>query len=112
MDERVRSQLAAGFDPRRRIYRTRFNEYFVFLASATGAAIQVPLVMLVLSAIIGKLELLPFLALTIAVELFIIFALARPQMKPLERVGWALLWGTSAAILGYCFYYLVIDNVV
>jgi hypothetical protein len=106
------SQLAAGLDPRRKIYRNRFNEYFVFLASATGAAIQVPVVMLVLSLIIGKLELIPFLAISVAIEWFIIFALARPQMKRLERVGWAALWGFTTAVFALCFYYLVIDNVI
>lgn len=106
------NQLATGLDPRQKLRRTRFNEYFVFLASATGAAIQVPLVMLVVSLLIGKLEILPFLGISIAIELFIIFALARPMMKPIERAGWALLWGFATAVFAAAFYYLVIDNVV
>ena len=38
-----------------------------------------------------------------------IFGLARPQMKPLERVGWALLWGAATGRLALAFYYLVAE---
>lgn len=110
MDEKTGTQLATALDPRKRIYRNRFNEYFVFLASATGAAVQVPLVMLVVSIIVGEMPILPFVAVSVAIELFIIFALARPQMKPNERVAWALLWGFTAAVFAAAFYALVIDN--
>jgi hypothetical protein len=112
MAESTGQQLATALDPRRKLYRNRFNEYFVFLASASGAVIQVPVVMLVLSLIIGRLELLPFVGLSVAIEWFIIFALARPQMKPVERVGWALLWGATTAFFAVCFYLLVVENVV
>ena len=107
-----RQQLIAGLDPRQKIYRNRFNEYFVFLASATGAALQVPIVMLILSLIVGRLELLPFVGISVAIEWFIIFALARPQMKANERIGWALLWGFATAVFAVCFYYLVVTNIV
>lgn len=112
MAEPMKTALATGLDPRRALHRNRFNEYFVFLASATGAAIQVPLVMLVLSLVIGKLDLVTYLAISVAIELFIIFALARPMMKPKEAVGWALLWAATTAVFGFCFYYLVIDNLI
>jgi hypothetical protein len=42
-------------------------------------------------------------------ELAVIFGIARPQMKPLERVGWVLLWGALTAALAACFYYLVAE---
>ena len=40
--EATGSKLAAGFDPRQRIQRDRFNEYFVFLLSSVGAAARRP----------------------------------------------------------------------
>jgi hypothetical protein len=40
-------------------------------------------------------------------ELAVIFGVARPQMKPQERVGWALLWGVATAVFAVLFYYLV-----
>ena len=30
-------------------------------------------------------------------------------MKPNERIGWALLWGATTALLALCFYYLVAE---
>lgn len=106
------SALTAGFDPRKRIYRNRFNEYFVFSLSSIGASVVVPMVLLVVFAIVGDPGVLVFLVATLALELFLIFGIGRPAMKPQERVGWALLWGTSAVLLGLCFYYLVIDNLL
>ncbi len=112
MADETRSRLSAAFDPRRPIYRDRFNEYFVFILSATGAAIIVPVSLLVVAALAGQFSLVAFLAAAVLLELGLIFGLGRPQMQPHERVGWALLWGTAAAVLGLCFYYLVLDNLV
>jgi hypothetical protein len=42
-------------------------------------------------------------------ELFVIFFIARPQMKPIERVGWALLWAGTTAVMATLFYYLVAE---
>jgi hypothetical protein len=28
-------------------------------------------------------------------------------MEPVERAGWAVLWGGTTALLAVCFYYLV-----
>jgi hypothetical protein len=108
----ARGKLRAGFDPRRPIHRDRFNEYFTFLLSATGAAIVVPLVLLIVSIIIGQFSVVIFVAAAVILELLLIFGLARPQMQPLERVGWALLWSTAAGVLALCFYYLVLDNLL
>jgi hypothetical protein len=105
-------KLLAAFDPRRRIYRDSFNEYFVFILSATGAAVVVPMLMLLAGAIVGHFGVVTFLAASAALELFLIFGIGRPQMTALERVGWALLWGASALIFGVCFYYLVFETFI
>ncbi len=106
------TRLTAGLDPRRPIQRDRFNEYFVFVLSSVGAAIVVPLVLLIVFAFVGEPGLLVFLAASIALELLLIFGLGRPRSQRHERIGWALLWGTGAAVLGVCFYYLVVVNLV
>jgi len=110
MDESATTKLATGLDPRKRIYRSRFNEYFLFIASASGAALQVPIVMLIVIAFTGMLNIGVYLVASVLIELFIIFALARPQMKPKERAGWAALWAFATAAFGVCFYYLVLGN--
>ena len=108
----MRDKLSAGLDPRRPIYRDRFNEYFVFVLSATGAAVVVPVLLLVVASFTGQFGLGVFVVASVALELALIFGIGRPQMKPHERVGWALLWGGAAAVLALCFYYLVLDNLV
>ena len=50
-----------------------------------------------------------FIGACVVFELSVIFGLARPQMKPLERVGWVLLWGAVTGALALCFYYLVAE---
>ncbi len=50
-----------------------------------------------------------FVAACVLFELAVIFGLARPQMRPLERVGWALLWGAATAVMALAFYYLVAE---
>ena len=32
-----------------------------------------------------------------------------PQMKPVERLGWALLWTATTAVMATAFYYLVAE---
>ncbi len=112
MAERMGTRLTEALDPRRPIQRDRFNEYFVFVLSSVGAAIVVPLVLLIVFAFVGEPGVLVFLAASILLELGLIFGLGRPQMQRHERIGWALLWGTAAAVLGLCFYYLVVENLV
>ncbi len=99
--------LSAALDPRQRIYRDPFNELVVFVISATGAALIGPAILLIAKIFTDELDLIPFALLCVAIELILIFGLARPAMKPNERVGWALLWGTSAALLGMAFWSLV-----
>ncbi len=104
---RSESSIGAALDPRQRIYRDPFNELVVFVISATGAAVIAPVLVLITKAFTDELDLWPFTAICVGIELFLIFGLARPAMKPQERVGWALLWGFSAAVLGMAFWSLV-----
>jgi hypothetical protein len=104
--------LGAAFDPRQRIYRDPFNELVVFVTSAAGAAVVVPVVLLIVAAILGGIDFIPFVVASVILELVLIFGFARPQMKPVERVGWALLWGFSAAVLGAAFWELVVVSVM
>jgi hypothetical protein len=106
------STLSAAFDPRQRIYRDPFNEMVVFVVSAVSAAVVVPVVLLIVGAIIGGIKFVPFVAISIVLELVLIFGLTRPQMKPVERVQWALLWGFTAAVMGALFWELVFSSVV
>jgi uncharacterized membrane protein (UPF0127 family) len=107
MADPQRHRLALALDPRQPIYRDTYNEYFVMVLSAGGAAAgtQVPLYLVM--AITGIWPVGIFVAACVVFELAVIFGLARPQMEPRERVGWVLLWGATTAILALAFYYLV-----
>ena len=107
MPEDQRKRLLAGLDPRQPIYRDAYNEYFVMVLSAGGAAAGTQVPLYIVMAITGLWGLVPFVAACVVFELAVIFGLARPQMKPAERVGWAVLWGATTAVLAVCFYYLV-----
>jgi hypothetical protein len=100
------SKFGPAFDPRTRIYRDPFNELVVFVVSAAGAGVLVPTVLTVLGAFFGKLDFLPFVAASVVLELGLIFGHLRPAMKPKERLGWGLLWGFTAAVLGAAFWEL------
>jgi hypothetical protein len=50
-----------------------------------------------------------FTAACVVFEVAVIFGIARPQMKPKERVGWAVLWAFTTAVMAVCFYYLVAE---
>jgi hypothetical protein len=102
--------LGKALDPRRRIYRDPFNELVVFVVSAAGASVIVPVVLLIVGAITGEFAFLLFVALSVVLELVLIFGLARPQMKPVERVGWVVLWATVTAAFALAFYYLVAET--
>jgi uncharacterized protein len=105
-------RLTAALDPRQPIYRDAYNEYFVFILSATGASVLIPVLLLLAMVATDKWPVGIFLVVSVVLELVLIFGLGRPQMKPHERVGWALLWGGMAAGLGACFYYLVVDPIL
>ena len=110
MAEAQRNRFLEALDPRVPIYRDTYNEYFVFLLSAGGAiaGTQVPLYLLM--AILDDLwPVGVFIAACVVFELAVIFGVARPQMRPQERAGWALMWGALTAGMATLFYYLVAE---
>jgi uncharacterized protein len=110
MAEREASnRFLAALDPRVPIYRDTYNEYFVMALSAGGAAAGTQVPLYIVMAITGLWSVVPFVLACVAFELAVIFGVARPQMEPAERAGWALLWGASTAALALCFYYLVAE---
>jgi uncharacterized protein len=107
MAERQRNRFAEALDPRVPIYRDTYNEYFVFALSAGGAIAGTQVPIYIIMAITGLWPLIPFVAACVVFELAVIFGLARPQMKPQERVGWAAAWAFATAVLAVAFYHLV-----
>ncbi len=112
MEASSQGSLGAALDPRQKIYRDPFNELVVLVVSAVGASVIAPVLLLVVGAFTGEFSFFLFVALCVVIELVLIFGLARPQMKPKERVGWALLWGFTAAALGAAFWELVFSQVL
>jgi uncharacterized membrane protein (UPF0127 family) len=104
-----RNRLVAALDPRQPIYRDSYNEYFMLVLSAGGAAAGTQVPLYIVMAITGIWSVGVFIAACVVFELAVIFGLARPQMKPQERVGWALLWAGTTALLALAFYYLVAE---
>jgi len=98
-----------AFNPRVPLYRDTYNEYLVFVVSAIGsvAGTQVPLYLAM--ALTDLWNVWVFVAACVVFELFVIFFIARPQMKPNERVMWAALWAGATAVLALAFYYLVAE---
>jgi uncharacterized membrane protein (UPF0127 family) len=109
MAELQSNRLAAALDPRQPIYRDTYNEYFVLVLSAGGAAAGTQVPLYIVMAITGLWSVGVFVAACVVFELAVIFGLARPQMERRERVGWALLWGATTAVLALAFYYLVAE---
>jgi uncharacterized membrane protein (UPF0127 family) len=107
MAEPQRNRLAVALDPRVPIYRDTYNEYFVLVLSAGGAAAGTQVPLYIVMAITGIWSVGIFVAACVVFELAVIFGLARPQMQPRERAGWVVLWGATTAILALAFYYLV-----
>jgi hypothetical protein len=89
------------------IYRDAYNEYFMLVLSAGGAAAGTQVPLYIVMALTDLWGVVPFVAACVVFELAVIFGLARPQMTPQERVGWALLWSFATAVLAVAFYYLV-----
>jgi uncharacterized protein len=108
--DEARGRMRAGFDPRQRIYRDRFNEYFVFALSATGAAVVAPVLLYIVMAFTGLWKWWAFVLAAVGIELILIFGVGRPQMKRHEAAGWALLWGFTTAVLALCFFHLVASS--
>jgi hypothetical protein len=110
-DQREHS-LSGALDPRVRIYRDPFNEMFVFILSATGACLVVPVLFLVVLAFTGEIDRWAFVGISAAAELLLIFGIARPQMKPHSSAQPTRSWGCTAAFFGYCFWELVVDRLL
>jgi hypothetical protein len=103
------NKFLAALDPRVPIYRDTYNEYLVMALSAGGAAAGTQVPLYIVMAITGLWSVGVFVAACVVFELAVIFGVARPQMKPQERVGWALLWGFATAAMAVAFYYLVAE---
>jgi len=100
-------RLTAALDPRQPIYRDTYNEYFVLLLSAGGAAAGTQVPLYIVMAITGLWPIGIFVAACVVFELVVIFGVARPQMKPAERLGWVALWSAATAVMAVLFYELV-----
>ena len=109
MAEPQRNRMAVALDPRVPIYRDTYNEYFVLVLSAGGAAAGTQVPLYIVMAITGIWNVGIFVAACVVFELAVIFGLARPQMQPRERVGWVLRWGATTALMALAFYYLVAE---
>src|SRR5215213_5761267 len=98
-----------AFNPRVPLYRDAYNEYLMFVVSAIGsvAGTQVPLYLAM--ALTDLWDVWIFVAACVVFELFVIFLIARPRMKPRERIGWAALWAGTTAVMALAFYYLVAE---
>src|SRR5919197_5891175 len=103
----TRNKLLEALDPRVPIYRDQYNEYFMVILSAGGAVAGTQVPLYIVMAITSLWSVGVFVAACVVFELGVIFGVARPQMKPHERAGWAALWGATTAGLALCFYYLV-----
>jgi uncharacterized protein len=110
--EEARHRMREGLDPRTRIQRDPFNEYFVFSLSATGAAVIAPVLLYIVMAITGIWDWYVFVAAAVVIELVLIFGIGRPAMKRHEAVAWAALWAFRTAALGACFFYLVAEPTI
>jgi hypothetical protein len=109
MAEPQRNRFAMALDPRVPIYRDSYNEHFVLVLSAGGAAAGTQVPLYIVMAITGIWNVGIFVAACVVFELAVIFGLARPQMQPRERVAWVVLWGATTAIMALAFYYLVAE---
>jgi uncharacterized membrane protein (UPF0127 family) len=109
MAQPQRNRLAVALDPRQPIYRDTYNEYFVLILSAGGAAAGTQVPLYILMAITGIWNVGLFVAACVVFELAVIFGLARPQMEARERLGWVVLWGFTTAVMALAFYYLVAE---
>ena len=103
------NRFLQALDPRVPIYRDTYNEYFMLVMSAGGAAAGTQVPLYIVMAITGIWSVWAFVAACVVFELVVIFGVARPQMTPQERVGWVLLWSFATAALAVCFYYLVAE---
>jgi hypothetical protein len=109
MAEETRNRWVEAFDPRVPLYRDTYNEYLMFVVSAIGAVAgtQVPLYLVM--ALTDLWDVWIFVAACVIFEVAVIFFIARPQMRPNERLMWAALWAGTTALMALAFYYLVAE---
>ncbi|HYH58734.1 MAG TPA: hypothetical protein VD790_05895 [Thermoleophilaceae bacterium] len=103
------NKLSEALDPRVPIYRDTYNEYLVLILSAGGAAAGTQVPLYIAMALTDLWSPAIFIGACVVFELVVIFGVARPQMRAVERVGWALLWGVATAAMAACFYYLIAE---
>jgi hypothetical protein len=108
-DQAFASRFRDALDPRVPIYRDSYNEYFMLILSAGGAAAGTQVPLYIVMAITGLWGVVPFALACALFELAVIFGLARPQMQPQERLGWAVLWSGATVLMAVAFYYLVAE---
>ena len=106
-DQAFGTRFRDALNPRVPIYRDSYNEYFMLILSAGGAAAGTQVPLYIVMAITGLWGVIPFAAACVVFELVVIFGLARPQMQPQERIAWASLWSFATAVMAVAFYYLV-----
>ncbi len=109
-EEQTAGRVTAAFDPRVPLYRDAFTEQLVFTLSAAGAGVGVPVILLIAGALFGRLSEAAFVIASILLEWFFIFVVGRPQMTQRQALGWAGLWGATAALFGLLFYVLVVKS--
>jgi hypothetical protein len=103
----ARNKLLEALDPRVPIYRDQYNEYFMVILSAGGAVAGTQVPLFIVMALTSLWSIGIFVGACVVFELAVVFGLARPQMKPHERAGWAVLWGAVTAIFAFCFWHLI-----
>lgn len=108
-EEETRNKLLEALDPRVPIYRDTYNEYFMVVLSAGGAVAGTQVPLFIVMAITGLWSGVAFVLACVAFELVVILGIARPQMKPLERIGWTVLWGALTAGFAVLFYVLIAE---
>jgi len=111
-DQAFGSRFRDALNPRVPIYRDSYNEYFMLILSAGGAAAGTQVPLFIVMAITGLWGVVPFALACVVFELVVIFGLARPQMQPRARIAWAALWSFATAALAVCFYYLVAEPTI
>ena len=94
MAEPQRNRLAVALDPRVPIYRDTYNEYFVLVLSAGGAAAGTQVPLYIVMAITGIWNVGIFVAACVVFELGVSSAWLGPD-EPRERVGWVCCWGRT-----------------
>ena len=78
-DQAFANRFRQALDPRVPIYRDAYNEYFMLVLSAGGAAAGTQVPLYIVMAITGLWGVIPFAAACVVFELAVIFGLARPR---------------------------------